>query len=131
MSKGKLILHSFLATLLAFVLSVVFIGSISSFADGGDAILQGISYALLIGSLTILPPYLLINFLVILIIIKSELPIKKLVMLWSAGAIIMAVLFVRSVVQQTPNEYVFYIFLLIASSMLNVFFILRNKNVTA
>jgi len=130
MSKGKLILHSLLATSLAFVLSVVFIGLISSLADGGDAVLEGISYALLIGGLTILPPYLLINFLVILIIIKSELPIKKLIMLWSVGAIIMTILFVRSVVDQTPNEYVFYIFLLIASSMLNVFFVSRNKNVT-
>ena len=127
MGRGELILRSVLATLLAFVLSVVFIGSISSYADGGDAILQGITYALLIGGLTILPPYLLINFVVILIIIKSELPIKKLVMLWSAGAIIMTVLFVRSIVQQMPNEYVFYIFLLITSSMLNVFFVLRNR----
>ncbi len=130
MSKGKLILRSVLATSLAFVLSVVFIGLISSFADGEGAVLEGISYALLIGGLTILPPYLLINFLVILIIIKSELPIKKLVMLWGIGAIIMAILFVRSVVHQTPNEYVFYIFLLIASSMLNVFFVLRNTSVS-
>jgi len=130
MSKGKLILNSLFATLLAFVLSVVFIGLISSFANGGDAIVDGILYALLIGGLTILPPYLLINFLVILIIIKSELPIKKLVMLWGIGAIIMTILFVRSVVQQTPNEYVFYIFLLLTSSMLNVFFVLRNKKIT-
>lgn len=122
MSKGKLILISLLATVLAFVLSVVIIGLSSSFS-GEENVLDGILYALLIGAFTVLPPYILINFLVIFIIIKSELPIKKLAMLWGLGAMIMTILFIRSTIQQIPNEYVFYIFLLLASSMLNVFFI--------
>lgn len=130
MNDNKLVFKSICATLIAFILCMILI-AMGHLASGGDDFLETMFYLFLVGGLTTLPPYFLINLLFIFTLKKYKIVIKKIAILWCIGGVIMIILSIRSTIQNTYNEYIFYIFLLIVSTLLNVFFVLKKEDVIA